>query len=446
MRALSGTRMAQASKPEASPDWSADAPLRVGIVSLVVLVGGIGLWSLFTNISGAVVSTGLIQVESNRQVIQHPDGGVVSAIPVRDGDTVAAGDVLLRLDGTRLQSELAIVEGQLTEMNARAARLKAERDGLTEIDFDPALLAAAANDPDVQDKVTGERLLFATRREALSQELGLLDEQNAQIANRIDGIEAQLVASETQTKIVASELADQERLLAQGLTQSSRVLDLQSQQAEIQGQIGRLKAEIAELRGQSASNAISRLKLETMRREEAGTLMRDLEYTRIELSERKAALADTLSRLDVRAPIGGIVYNSQIFALQAVVQPGQPIMYIVPQDQPLVVSVRVESTNIDEVFVGQEVLLRFSAFDQRKMPDVTGRIERISADVITDQNTGQSYYSAEIVPLEGEMAKLGTHTLLPGMPVEAYIKTGDRTAFAYLMEPFVSFFDRAFRE
>lgn len=430
----------------AVPNWSARGPLLTGIIALLLLLGGVGIWSVRTSISGAVVASGMIQVESNRQVIQHPDGGVVSEIMVRDGDAVQPGDILLRLDGTRIASELAVVNGQIQEIAARQARLLAERDGLAEVAFDPALLAVAATDPEVANQVEGERRLFNTRRQALAQEISLLGEQNAQIGNRIKGIEAQLAALHTQIKILDEELSNQQRLLDQQLTQAGRVLELQRMRADMQGQIGRLEAEIAELRGQSASNAISLLKLETTRREEAGTALRDLEFSKIELTERRLALEDTQSRLDVRAPMGGIVYNSQIFALQSVLQPAQPILYIVPQDQPLVVQARVNAINVDEVFVGQEVTLRFSAFDQRKMPDIMGRIERISADVIVDQATQQSYYAAEVVPLPSEMSKLGGQTLLPGMPVEAYIKTGDRTAFSYLTQPFRNFFDKAFRE
>lgn len=430
----------------AIPNWSARGPLMTGIFALVFLLGGIGVWSVLTSISGAVVAMGMIQVESNRQVIQHPEGGVVSAILARDSDVVKPGDILLRLDGTRPQSELAVVNGQLQEIAARAARMRAERNGLLEVTFPKDLLRASATNPKVAAQVDGERSLFVTRREALAQEIGLLGEQNAQIGNRITGIAAQIDALRTQITILDTELGNQQRLLAQQLTQAARVLELQRMQADLKGQTGRLEAETAELRGQAASNAISLLKLETARREEAASALRDLDFSQIELTERKLALEDTLSRLDVRAPMGGIVYNSQVFALQSVVQPAQPILYIVPQDQPLVVSARVNSTNVDEVFVGQEVVLRFSAFDQRKMPDITGRIERISADVIVDEATQQSYYSTEVVPLPSEMVKLGDHTLLPGMPVEAYIKTSDRTVFSYLTQPMRSFFDRAFRE
>jgi HlyD family secretion protein len=271
---------------QAAPDWSARGPLLTGILALVVLLGGIGVWSLLTNISGAVVAPGMIQVESNRQVIQHQDGGVVSAILVRDGDVVAPGDVLLRLDGTRLDSELAVVNGQLQEIAGRRARLMAERDGKDEIVFDDSLLKAALTDPDAQAKIDGERQLFLTRRESLSQEIGLLGEQNQQIENRIKGTEAQLVAIGTQMTILGQELSNQQRLLDQQLIQAARVLELQRLQADLEGQTGRLTAEIAELRGQLASNAISILKLETMRREEASSQLRDLEFSEIELTER----------------------------------------------------------------------------------------------------------------------------------------------------------------
>ncbi len=428
-------------------EWHAGGALTSGILALVLLVGGLGVWGTQAQLSSAVVTSGMINVETNRQVVQHPDGGVVGAILVKDGDTVKAGDVLIRLDGTRLQSELTIVEGQLREIAARQARLEAERDDRDTITFPPALRSLIATDPEARRQIEGEGALFATRKEALAQQTSLLEEQNAQLGNRIDGLAAQKESLQEQIDLMDGELVDQERLLVQKLTQQARVLELQRERARMTGQMGQIAAETAELRGKLAENEIFRVQLKTKRQEEAVTALRDLQFRQIELIERQLALSETLSRLEVRAPVGGIIYNSQVFAEQSVLQPAQPILYIVPQDQPLVITARVNSINIDEVFVGQEASLRFSAFDQRRIPAILGEISQISADALRDETTGGNFYTIEVIPRPGEMAKLGdNHTLLPGMPVEAFLKTGEHTVLSYLLRPFMSFFDHAFRE
>ena len=231
-----------------------------------------------------------------------------------------------------------------------------------------------------------------------------------------------------------------------GLTQASRVNELLREEANLLGQIGRFEAEMAELRGQAASNEIALLQLETRRREEAVTTLRDLQFREIELTERQIDLSGTLSRLDIRAPVSGLVYDQSVFAVQSVVRPAETLMYIIPQDQQLIVSARIETININDVFVGQEATLQFSAFDQRETPQLRGQVTRVSADVVRDEATGVPYYAAEITPYESEIPKLGKGKLLPGMPVEAFIQTGDRSALAYLAEPMLGFFGRAFRE
>jgi HlyD family secretion protein len=431
---------------DAGPEWRATVALWIGGLAVVALVLGLGGWAVQARISGAVVSSGMIQVESNRQIIQHPEGGVVGAILVKDGDRVVAGDVLIQLDGTRVQSELAIVEGQLRELAARRTRLAAERDGRDALVFDRSVRDWAETDPDFATQLDSEATLFRARREALAQEADLLREQALQIGNRIEGTQAQLEAVQMQTSLLKRELADQQTLLDQGLAQTSRVLELQREEANLLGQIGQLRAQIADLRGQSASTAIALLQLDTKRREEAVTQLRDIQYKQIELAERQLSLADTLSRLEIRAPVSGIVYDSKVFAVRSVVRQADPLMYIIPQDQPLVVTVRIDAIHIDEVFVGQEVSLRFPAFSQRETPEVLGDLVRISADVITDEVTRQNYYSGTILPRAEGMAALGDRALLPGMPVEAFIKTEDRSALSYLVQPLMSYFNRAFRE
>lgn len=433
-------------RPGRGRQWRAGLPLTVGFLAVLALVGGFGVWSVRSEISGAVVAPGRVEVESNRQVIEHPDGGVVGQILVKDGDSVAAGQVLLRLDGSRTQSELAIVQGQLRDLAARRARLEAERDGRPAVVFGPQVQAWATQYPEYAAQLSSEQTLFKARSQALAQQTDLLREQNKQIGNRIDGTQAQLAAAQRQEKLVSDALADQQKLLGQGLAQSSRVLDLERQQATQQGQEGQLTAQIAELKGQAAANDISILQLTTKRREEAVTQLRDIEAKQVELSEKQLALQDKLSRLDIRAPVSGIVYGSKVFAVHSVVRPADPLMYIIPQDQPLVVAARVGANHIDAIHVDQPVSLSFPAFDQHETPPVTGRIDKISADVVTDNATHQTYYAVTISPDPKSLAALGPDKkLVPGMPVEGFIQTGMRSPLSYLLHPLTVYFNRAFR-
>jgi HlyD family secretion protein len=426
--------------------WTAGLPLSIGYLAIVALVGGLGVWSVNAKISGAVVSSGMIQVESNRQVIQHPEGGVVGDILVKNGDRVAAGDVLLRLDDTLLTSELAIVEGQLFELFARRARLVAERDGTEDFAFSAGAARDFRENPQFTELLQGQERLFHARRDALAQETAQLEEQILQASNQIQGAQSQLSAFIEQEQLVAEELSDIQSLFDKGLTQANRLTAQRREHSRLKGEIGNFQSNIALLKGEIAGLEIQKLRLQTQTREEAITGLRDIGHQELELSERRLALLETLSRLDIRTPVSGVIYDSQIFAIQSVISPAQPIMFVIPQDQPLVVASRVESIHIDQVHVGQDVSLRFSAFDQRFTPEIQGQVSRLSADVFTDDVTGLSYYQAELLPLEGELAKLEGQELLPGMPVEAFIKTSERSPLNYLTKPLVDYFNKAFRE
>lgn len=435
-----------AAGPNEKRQWKATGPLLVGGLALVALVGFLGVWSVQSRIAGAVIASGMIQVETNRQILQHPQGGVVGELFVKDGDSVSAGDVVLRFDDKQLRSELAIIEGQLFELLARKSRLQAERDGLNNLPPPDALLAEAATNPDVQALIDGQQRLFEARADSLKQSAELIAEQIAQAENQIDGTNAQLQALATQSELIESELTDTQSLFEKGLTPASRVSALQREQARLLGEIGSLTANAAQLRGQIAALNIERIALTTRLREEAISTLRDLQFQEVELVQRRLSTIETLSRTELRAPVAGVVYDSRVFALQSVVSPAEPIMYIIPQDQPMVVSARIDPIHIDQVYVGQQASLRFAAFDQRLTPEVFGRVTKLSADVFTDQATGISYYQVELIPSEGEMQKLGDQTLLPGMPVEAFIKTAERSPLNYLVKPLADYFTRAFRE
>jgi HlyD family type I secretion membrane fusion protein len=398
-----------------------------------------------SEIKGAIIAHGRIEVDQNRQVVQHLDGGVVSEILVKEGDTVTEGQVMIRLDAESLQSELAVIEGQLFEVLARRARFEAERDDATELTFDPLLVETT--NPIAPGLMEGQRRLFQARIESEEQEVSQLAKQREQIGNQIEGIIAQQAAIETQSELINEELVNQQSLLDRGLAEASNVLALERQQASLLGQSGELTASKAGTEGRQTEIDIQILRIATARREDANTRLRDLQFNEIELGEKRRALITRLERLDLRAPVSGIVYGMAVFTPRSVIRPAEPVLYLVPQDRPLVIATQVQPSNIDSVFVGQDVSLRFSAFDQRETPELFGTVVQVSADAFTDQGSQVSYYRAEIQLNEGEMARLDPNLhLIPGMPVEAFISTTSRSPMAYLLKPLADYFVKAFRE
>ena len=431
---------------KAAKAWSTRRPVTYGLLTLVALVAGFGTWSVMTTISGAIVTSGQIEVEQNRQVVQHPDGGVVATINVAEGDTVAAGDLILTLDGAMIHSELAIVEGQFFEALARRARLEAERDNAAELTFAKDLLAAAPQRAEVLEKIEGQRRLFEARRESLASQTEQLDKRRDQIEQQIVGIDAQKQALSTQLMLLQQELTDQKVLLEGGLTQASRVLGLQREVASLSGQLGELNATRAQAEGRITETEIEVLRLASDLREEANAQLRDSGAQELELAERRRALAERIARLEVRAPVSGIVLGLTVTTPRAVLRPADPVLYLIPQDRPLVIAAQVPPIHIDQIYVGQSVKLVFSAFSTNDTPELNGRVAVVSADALIDQRSQAPYYRAEIVLDPGELDKLAGQTLLPGMPVEAFIQTDARTPLAYLLKPFTDYFNRAFRE
>lgn len=427
--------------------WSVRRPMLIGLLGLISLVGGFGTWAAFASISGAIIASGRIEVDQNRQVVQHPDGGVVAAIEVDEGDTLEAGEVILRLEPSKVASELAIIESKLFEILARRGRLEAEREDRVHISFDPLLLEVATRRPAVAELMAGQARLLAVRMEMINTEIQQLHKRRGQIGNQVDGIEAQRRSLRAQLSLIERELMDQQSLLDRGLAQAARVLGLQREQARLSGQMGELAAQIAQAEGRVTELDIEILKLKTRRCEEAITTLRDLRYQELELREQRGALIDRMRRLDITAPVSGVVYGLQVFAIRSVIRAADPIMYIIPQDRPLVINVQVAPIHIDTLHLGQDVTLRFSALDQATTPELTGQVVQISADAFQNVDTSQSYYRAEIALSEGEQARLPEGVrLIPGMPVEAFIRTADRTPLDYLTKPLTDYFVKAFRE
>lgn len=430
--------------PHVPSRWSAAKPLLIGTLAVALLVGGFGTWAVFANLTGAVITHGQIEVDRNRQVIQHPDGGVVEEIVVDEGETVDAGDLLIRLDSSNLASELAVVEGQLYEILARRARLEAERDGLDKITFDPLLLEG---EDEAGDLMAGQQRLFEARLDSLLQATNQLNQQEMQIGSQIEGITAQQTALTEQTALIDEELADQQSLLDRGLAQASRVLALKREASNMRGRVGELTAQAAQAAERRTEIEIQILGLTSTRREEAITRLRDLQYNELELTERRRTLRQQLDRLDIRAPVSGVVYDLSVYAPRSVIRPADPLMYLVPQDRPLVIATQVQVTDIDQIHTGQDVILRLSAFDQRRTPELSGHVTQVSADAFRNEQNGLSFYRAEVRMDEGEIDKLPDGmTLIPGMPVEAYVRTADRTPMDYFLKPVADYFAKAFRE
>ena len=353
---------------------------------------------------------------------------------------------MIRLDGSLLQSELAIVEGQLFETLSRRARLEAERDDKAEPVFSGELAELAKTRPDVAEQIEGQRKLFFARRETTARQSEQLNKRSAQIASQIDGINAQTAALQAQLVLIQQELTDQQSLLDKGLAQSSRVLALQREEASLQGRSGELLAARAQAEGRATEIELEILRLAAVRREEANAQLRDLGPQALELAERRRALIERISRLEIRAPVSGIVLGLQVTTPRSVLRAAEPVLYIIPQDRPLVITAQVQPIHIDEVHVGQKVRVVFPAFSARTTPELFGHVATVSADALVDQRTQIPFFRAEILLDDGELAKLKDQTLLPGMPVEAFIETGARSPMSYLLKPFTDYFNQAFRE
>lgn len=425
--------------------WSVRRPMILGLLTLVILIGGFGVWAVRTNIAGAVIASGQIEVDQNRQAIQHPEGGVVAEILVEEGSEVSADEVILSLDGSDIASELAVVTGQLNEVRARRARLETVRDDRTEITFPEDLITAASDNSELAEIINGQRNLFAARAETLAGEIEQLRRRSEQIEAQIEGLGIRRTAITSQQAIADEELATQQDLLNRNLGQASRVTQLQREVAELLGALGDLDASTAQAAGQLTEIELVILQRQEERREQAIAELRETRATEEELTERARNLSRRLDRMDLRAPVSGVVYGLTVFGPQSVVRPADPLMYLVPQDQPLIITTRIDAIHVDQVFEGQDAVLRFPVFDQRTTPELFGGVSRVSPDAFTDDTTGFRYYEVDMVLDPGEIDRL-EETLLPGMPVEAFIRTDDRSPMNYLLRPLLDYFNRAFRE
>lgn len=417
----------------------------IGFLSVLLMVGVVGSWSVLSELNGAVIAPATIMVESYSKKVQHKEGGIVGDIQVKDGDRVEKGQVLVVLDNTETKSELAIIDGLLDEALAKRARLEAQRDRSSEITFPPDIMARAS-DPGLAAMLSGQNKLFSARLQAIAGKKGQLSQQIDQLTEQIGGLESQRTSKEKQLALISAELTDLKDLQAKGLVPVSRVMAMDRETAQLNGEMGELVASKA-----SAEARISEVKLQILQIDEEDlsqtlTDLREIEAKVAELKERKLAVASRLERMAIKAPITGDVYQLTVHTIGGVIAPGEPIMLIVPEADDLILQAQVKPQDIDKVRPGQFAYIRFPSFNSRLTPEVAAEVTQISADTSrTDQNSAP-FYTVRLMISAKELAKLGSNKLKPGMPAEAFIQTEAQTPMTYFLKPLTDQFAHALRE
>lgn len=420
--------------------------LLLGGALTILLLGGIGGWASTTTIEGAVISSGSLVVASSIKKVQHPSGGVVGNLLVHNGDRVRAGEVLLRLDDTQTRANLAIVSGTLDELTAREARDEAERDGAETVSFPPSLLERAAGDLTVARLMRGEEQLFRIRADSRAGQIAQLQERAKQLDQEITGMLGQIRTKERELAFLRGELEGVRNLYQKNLVQLPRLNALQRDEVKIEGERQMLIASTAQVRGKKAEVALQIIQVAQDLRSEVGKDLAEVRGRISELREKKIAAEDSLRRVDIRAPQSGVVHQLAAHTIGGVVSPSEPIMLIVPDSDQLVAEVKIQPRDVDQVHPGQEAMLRFLSLEARSTPNMTGRVLTISADVSQDQRSGAAFYTVQIGLPPDEMAKLPAGKLMSGMPVEAFLKTGERVVLSYLTKPLVDQIETAWRE
>jgi HlyD family secretion protein len=421
----------------------------IGLAIVVLLIGGAGVWATTTQLAGAVIAPGTLVVESNVKKVQHPTGGIVGEILVKDGSEVKEGQLVLRLDDTVTRANLGVVRSQLDELMAREARLLTERDDDDAITF-PDQLASRRKDASVAHALAGEERLFISRRTARQGQSAQLRERIAQTKEEIRGLSAHLEAKESELDLIGTELKGVAELYRKNLVSISRYMQLQRDQTRLQGERGQLIAEIARARGKISETELQIIQLEQDFRTDVLKDLREGQGKIAELKEKVTAAEDQLKRVDLRAPQTGVVHQLSVHTVGGVIANGETIMQIVPRADELVVEAKVAPSDIDQIATEAKASVRIMAGNQRTNPEIRGVVSRVSADLTREQqNSGQpgaAYYLIRISLPTTELARLNDIRLVPGMPAEAFVQTNERTPLQYLLKPLQEQIARTFRE
>ncbi len=412
-----------------------------GVLGLFFL--GLGGWAAFAPLESAAIAPGVVSVESNRQTIQHLEGGIVQEILARDGDNVLRGQVLLALDRTRTSADLEQLRGRQIALLAEDARLRSERDGLPDLTFSSVLDPA---DPATNEAMAGQEQIFAARRDVMARQTEILNQQAAQFDEEILGLQSDIRAAQSQLSSLAEEIRDVSTLVAQGLARRPRLLELERRSAEIEGLRGRNEASIARARQARNEAELRVVELQTRMTNETVTRLREVQSELFEINERLRAARDVDQRAEVRAPIAGTIVNSRVHTTGGVVAPGAPLMEIVPRDERRIIEARVDPSDIDRIYPGLKAEVRLTALPQRHLLPLEGEVLSVSADRLVDETTGIAYFLARVVLSGGEERLPQGFVLVPGMSAEVLILTGGQTVFTYITRPLMESFNRALRE
>jgi len=417
-----------------------------GLATALVLLGGFGYWAAVTPISGAVIASGSVVVDGGARRVQHQEGGIVRTILASNEDIVAAGDVLVTLDGTSIRANLAVIENQLAEALVKQARLIAESTGADEMVW-PAVLDEMPDAAGIRTWFDAQDSLRRSRASTIASQTAQLREQIAQLEIQITGLIAQGDAIAREAEIVSGESDKLTSLLSQGLVESTRVADIGRETARLAGDAARTEAEIARARGTIAERELQITQIADAFRSEVLTELQTVSQAVAELMQQRIAATDRLARLDIRAPISGIIHESAIHTVGGVIGSGELLMQIVPTTGAMMVDVRVSPLDIDKIATGHPVTLKLASFDPRTAPELTASVTRISPDLSRDPVNGAQFYVVRVAVPDAELARLPeTMTLVPGMPIEAFFTTGDRTVLSYLAKPVVDQMALVFRE
>lgn len=420
--------------------------LLAGTAGILLVFGGVGGWAATTELSSAVVSSGTLVVEGNAKKVQHPEGGIVTELLVHEGQQVTAGETIIRMDGTAARAGLATVEKNIIQLLARQARLEAERDGIITVEA-PEELKNRLHTGDATPLMSSERRLFMDRRSSRDGQKAQLAEQVDQLREQITGLEVQRQANDDEMTLIAKELEGKRRLYELGVITLNQVNTLDRNATRLRGEGGQLVASIATSRGKIAELELQVLQVDQELRTEVAAELRDVANQLATLAEDEVTARDRLKHTVVKAPISGVVHLLSVHTVGGVVTTAETLMEIVPQSSALTVEARISPQDIDQIAIGQTTRLRFTAFNRNTTPELSGLVIRTSADLETDQITGASFYRAAIVIPESEGKNLPKSlALLPGMPVETFIKTGDRSVASYFLKPIRDHANRIFRE
>jgi HlyD family secretion protein len=436
-----------ASTPHQAPEVqkSIRRHLRIGLAALIIVGGGLGAWAAFAKLAGAVVASGTLVVESSVKKIQHPTGGVVGELLVKEGARVEAGEIVIKLDETQTKANLQVVANGIDELLAREARLDAERNGTDKVEF-PEQLLSRVSEPNVEKAVTGEQRHFQFRLEAREGQKKQLRERIEQLKQQIQGYTEQTEAKRQEIALVKRELVGVRTLYDKQLVPETRINALEREAARLEGESGQLIAAIAEAKGKISEVELQMIQIDQDMRSQDAQEIADVRAKLSELTQRKVAAEDQLRRVDIRAPLAGTVHQLSMHTVGGVIGPGEQIMLIVPDSEALTVEAKVSPADIDQLQIGQVAALRFSAFNQQTTPELFGKVSRIAADLTEDQRSGASYYVVRIATDADSLKQLQGLKLVAGMPVEVFIQTGSRNVLSYLIKPLEDQAARAFKE